>query len=286
MKHDTHDAIKDAFDQIQASNALKESTKQAVLAQLTNKATAKQEQTRTNTISTDSLCAHVDGTTLHTPRKKRSHKSPSILQRRLIPLAACLILVLVAAFGGYQVYTTPAAAISIDINPSLELSVNRFDRVISVEAYNEDGQQLANSVDVINMDYEDALETILATNTVTTLLDEGELLSVSLACDDDSLANQMYANLEACTAQHQNSSCNRVDSNEVEEAHHQGLSFGKYQAYLDAHECDDSLTIEDAQHMTMRELHNISGTHNSEQASDHGNRSGNSQGHHGQHIDD
>ena len=30
---------------------------------------------------------------------------------------------------------TPTAYISIDINPSLELGINRFDRIVSVEGY-------------------------------------------------------------------------------------------------------------------------------------------------------
>ena len=30
---------------------------------------------------------------------------------------------------------TPVSAVSIDVNPSIELGVNRFDRVVAVEGY-------------------------------------------------------------------------------------------------------------------------------------------------------
>lgn len=234
VKRDMEHRIKDAFDQVHANDKVKEQTKQAVFAALP---TAQESA----------------------PAKNR--KRNTFVQRRLIPVAACLVIAFAAVIGGYQLYFTPTAAISIDINPSLELNVNRFDRVVSVDAYNEDGQRLADSVDVINMNYADAIDALLASSDITTLLDQGELLSVSLACDNKSVANQMYERLQTCTAYCQNAYCTRANSEEVEQAHHQGLSFGKYQAYLDAHACDESLTVEDARHMTMRELHDISSTH-------------------------
>ena len=88
-------------------------------------------------------------------------------RRRLTPLrqlrpalaAACLLLVL--CLGGSYLYFTPTAFLSVDINPSLELGINRFDRVVSVEAYNEDGQALSDTLEIKYLDYRDALEQII-----------------------------------------------------------------------------------------------------------------------------
>lgn len=286
MKRDMEYRIKDAFDQIHADEALKEHTKSAVMAALqdaeANTATAQDTHAPTATAQSNDSALNAQELT-----KQRNLKRPSIMWRRLIPLAACLLLALVAMVGGYQLYFTPVAAISIDINPSLELNVNRFDRVISVDTYNEDGQHVADSVDVINMNYSDAVDAILANPEIADLLNNGELLSVSLACDDETTADTMYTQLESCTSHHQNASCSRANSADVEEAHEHGLSFGKYQAYLDAHACDESLTVEDAQHMTMRELHDISDA-DSENTSGNQNENGhgNAQGHHGRHTND
>ena len=71
--------------------------------------------------------------------KKKRRVHPAV--RALPALAACLLLTL--CLGGGYLYFVPTAYISVDINPSLELRVNRFDRVVDVEAYNEDGQALA-----------------------------------------------------------------------------------------------------------------------------------------------
>ena len=39
--------------------------------------------------------------------------------------------------------------------------MNRFDQIIGVEGYNEDGQELAASLDVLYKDYESALSEVL-----------------------------------------------------------------------------------------------------------------------------
>ena len=63
-------------------------------------------------------------------------------------------------FGGYWLYFTPIAEISIDINPSIEMSINRFDRVISVSDFNQDGQELSSTLHIKYKNYMDAVKLI------------------------------------------------------------------------------------------------------------------------------
>ena len=62
------------------------------------------------------------------------HRPAARLRRAIAAAAACLLVLLGA--GGYYALLVPVSAISVDVNPSLELSLNRLDRVISVEAFN------------------------------------------------------------------------------------------------------------------------------------------------------
>ena len=66
----------------------------------------------------------------------------------------CLLFFII---GGHWIYFTPTVEISIDINPSIELGINRFDRVVSFASYNEDGQKLLDSLDIKFMDYSEAV---------------------------------------------------------------------------------------------------------------------------------
>src|SRR5665647_1597296 len=50
--------------------------------------------------------------------------------------AACFILVVGA---GFLTYYTPSTYVSFDVNPSIEYTVNMYDRVISVKGVNDDG---------------------------------------------------------------------------------------------------------------------------------------------------
>ena len=54
-------------------------------------------------------------------------------------LAACLCIVF---FGYYQPNFVPYGALRIQINPDVELTLSRTDRVLELEGLNEDGQSL------------------------------------------------------------------------------------------------------------------------------------------------
>lgn len=51
-----------------------------------------------------------------------------------------------------------------------------------------------------------------------------------------------------------NAYCYYARSDEVREAHELGLSYGKYRAYCEYRALDPSITVEEVQRMTMREL--------------------------------
>ena len=60
---------------------------------------------------------------------------------RVSSMAAGAILVMGVSFGAYS-YTVPYSLVDVDINPSIEITTNIYDRIIKTEALNEDGQKL------------------------------------------------------------------------------------------------------------------------------------------------
>ena len=69
--------------------------------------------------------------------RKRARARIIPLRRAAAALAACLALAF-AGFGGFA-YAQPTTYVGIDINPSIELGVNRFGIVVRAEALNGDG---------------------------------------------------------------------------------------------------------------------------------------------------
>src|SRR5699024_6827501 len=148
-KMDEKEKLKASLDQIHAEESLKTSTKKYLFEKVYFK------------------------------EKKRS--SPL---RKFAAAAVCSLAVFIG--GGSWLFFTPTAFISVDVNPSLELGINRFDRIVSVTGYNEDGKALADSLDLKYMDYSDALESLLADQEMEVYLSDNADVVLTVAGNSDS----------------------------------------------------------------------------------------------------
>jgi uncharacterized membrane protein YkoI len=95
---------------------------------------------------------------------------------RLAGLAACLVLLVGGAFGvqAYHADHTVDATVSLDVNPSVELQVNRRERVLSVTALNEDGAIILGDMDLTGSDLKVAVNAL-----VGSMLQNGYLSELS-----------------------------------------------------------------------------------------------------------
>ena len=191
-------------------------------------------------------------------REQRETPSrPSMFRRRFAILASACLFFLAVGFGGWRIYFTPTASVSIDINPSLELSVNRFNKVLAVTGYNTDGKELASSLQVKYMDCEDAIDKIVASDRVKDLLSGDEVLTITVSGENTSQCRRIYSHAETSTKESQNTYCYMADHEDTEEAHHLGLSSGKYQAFLRLQSLGSDITAEEVKDMTMKEIHDL-----------------------------
>lgn len=184
------------------------------------------------------------------------HNKSRFSYKKLIPVLTCLILLLIGS-SGYISYITPVAAISVDINPSIELSINRYDKVIDATAYNNDGQLLLDQYDLTNMNYGDAINTLLADQKISNLLDNDQLITVTVISDDETSSNMIYDTIEQCASNHHNVYCYRANNTDQQAAHELGLSCGKYKAYQTLQEYDSSYTVDDILDMNMKEIQDL-----------------------------
>ena len=203
--------IRGAFDQVKADWTLKERTLAAVTA-------------RTS------------------PRARRARV------RRMAAALACFLLVLLGA-GGYLVYITPTAAVSVEGGSTLSLSVNRFDRVVGVSAY--DGAEGALTEGLTHLDCARAVELLLSAGALGT---EEEPVLLTVTGDDPDQSAELLKRVSACTAHYGNVHCSSGSSEEAAQAQAAGLSLGKYRLFVELQALDPSVTAEDVQGMTMSEL--------------------------------
>jgi hypothetical protein len=79
---------------------------------------------------------------------------------KMVSAAAAVLLVAGLGYGFYT-YNTPYSYLNIDINPSVEIATNVYDRIISVKPLNDDGQKLLELGSYKNMKLEDGVEELL-----------------------------------------------------------------------------------------------------------------------------
>lgn len=261
------DALSGAFDKVHAPEQLKMRTFEMIEAQrmrqtdgVVDQADAADGQAdiatsdafRTNVAAGDAFQADVaDDTSI--PTKKKIRVITSL--RAKIALAACAVLIALGIGGGAYVYQTPVAYVGIDINPSIELGVNYFDRVVSAEGDNADGQDILSEINVVGMTYEEALASLNDSLMNKGYLTANAAVAVTVMCDDDSRCSNLEETSQRCfSSAGQGVYCSRATSTEHHEAHESGLGMGKYLAWRSLVDAGVDISADDVAHMTMSEL--------------------------------
>ena len=197
-------------------------------------------------------------------------------------MAATLCLIATGVFFGLratEIYAAETSYISIDVNPSIELCLNKFDRVVDIIAYNEAGQRVVDCLNVKNKCYTDALEEILHNETFCTYLNEQADLTFTIVSDKE---DELRAGITYCTqGDSHHGTINCSDSKTRQTAYKNHCSVGKYSAYEELMQYDKTVTIEDCRDMSIHEIHNRIDECKSHHGSSGTNATGGS--HHGNH---
>ncbi len=220
--------IRDAFDHIKADEHLIESTKQFIT--------------------------------------ENNQKKPRMRFQKTFA-AACAALLLAIGITGYSWTKTPVSYISIDVNPSIELSLNRFGRVVSATAFNAEGRKILETLSLKGKRDTTAVHEIIENETMQTFLsDEAELV---LTVAEEKTQRGLNRRMKACS-NHLSHECQhiRADIEIVEDAHSYGLSFGKYYAYLQLSQYDSGVTPEDCKHMDISTIHELTCEHEQNETTD------------------
>ncbi len=196
-------------------------------------------------------------------RKKTFNYGRNVLQRRqyfrrLVSMAACLVLLL----SGAGLWFLPAASIAVDINPSMELRVNALDRVIALEGKNSDGVAVvAGMADVTGMPYEIAISRLLMSQELQPYLEQDMPITITVAGGGTSAhAEKMLSNVLCRTyaiAEKDNVLYCQVGWETVRAAQAVNLCIPRYLAWQHLKESDPTITTEDVREIPRKEIHKL-----------------------------
>lgn len=198
-------------------------------------------------------------TKLFVRKKTRDYNSQCIRQcqrRRMVSgLCAAAVMLCLCLF-----YFTPAARIEMDVNPSVEMKVNRLDRVIQVRGLNEDGRELAKHVSLLNLPYNRAVRKLMLSQEMEPFIRSHDLITVSVVGGTPGHTEEMLANV-ACSAltvagRENVFYCALTDA-QIQEAKDLNLTVLQYQAFQLLSAEDPSITADIVRDMDKRELQTL-----------------------------
>ena len=149
--------------------------------------------------------------------------------------AACFLLI---SGSSVFAYYTPSSYVSLDVNPSIEFSVNVFDRVIKVTGVNDDGTEIINEINIDNLknkNIADAVDLIVDEISKEGYLDSNDAgIVIATSSEDTDKAEELAGELEdsateACeeTSGEVTVTAEAVGKSRVDEARELGVTPGK-----------------------------------------------------------
>ena len=177
-----------------------------------------------------------------------------------------LLFCLLIGFGVYNNNYKVTSRIGIDVNPSIELKLNKNDKVIDVIANNEDGNKILNDMDLKGSDMNVAINALIGSMVKNGYIDElanSILISVegnSLE-ENEKLRQEIVEQLNANLANNNFSIVSQTVSNESELeniAKQYNISLGKAQLIKDIIANNNLLTYDKLANLSINELNLIS----------------------------
>jgi len=187
--------------------------------------------------------------------------------KRKIALALGACIILGSGGGAYAYAKNPVAYVSMDINPSVELGVNAFDKVVSVEAYNEDGKKILEDTNLINSNVSDAVSTVISnaisdgyiTKDVTTTA--AVAVEITTSTDKENVATKLNESLKevADKTLDNNNVDVEVETEKValarrDEARTLGITPGKLNLIQKLQALDPTITVEEYKSSSVKDI--------------------------------
>lgn len=208
-----------------------------------------------------SACDNEKGKVIYMEKKRSSPL------RGFAAVAAVLVLIIAGVFAVKNLGApsdTLAAVVSLDVNPSIELNVDKDEKIISAKGLNDDGRRVLGDMELEGSSLEVAVNAVIGSMLKNGYLDDmanSILVSVSGVNGYDAdklrstLADDVNRQLENCSVLSQNVS--NADSDTVKLADKYGITVGKAALIRQIIAADSRHSFEELAPLSINELNLI-----------------------------
>ena len=192
-------------------------------------------------------------------KSKKKKQSPFYKRLKVwVPLAACIMLAVLVAGGMIGLNNEAYQTIYIDVNPSVAITLNRFERVNGVEYLNEDARDVFEKTELEGKSAEEALEEIIAVLDTEGYFEDEACIYISADEKAQETVDKLTSHAEKIKGNRKYKvSGQALSQEEKEEAKESGISPGKYRIISEIIELCPSYTVEELKNLPMAELNKI-----------------------------
>lgn len=191
--------------------------------------------------------------------------------RRSVATVATFLLLITAGGGVWQYHARNLrvdSIIGIDVNPSVELSINQRSQILSAEALNEDAKEILSDMDLKGVDLNVAVNAVIGSMVTHGYLDDTEN-AILVTVNNDSMSkasklrSSVVGDIETTLKEHQvqavvyDQQATPEDDEVSELAKEYGISYGKAYFLKELITQNKNLSMEDMERfstMTMEEI--------------------------------
>lgn len=187
-------------------------------------------------------------------------------------VAAC-ILFMFLGISSFQIYFQQTTLISIDVNPSIEIGLNRFDRVIYINGMNDEGDKILKLIDIKNKSYDIALRIIAQNDELKEYVQENSYITFALQTNNKDkemiISNRVEETFKEIVdiedVEEPIFDIFVVDEEVVNEAHGHHMTAGKYMKIQELKEIEPSVEVADYQDKSINYIQESIDSHHGAQ---------------------
>ncbi len=174
-------------------------------------------------------------------------------------IAACLPIILGVLSFSFCAYNLSVAYISFDVNPSLELGINWFNRVVDVNYFNNDAKNLILEKELYSLKPSDAINLIMEEADKKGYLSNSKTNFVTIAVNSNQSGKSIEL-LDECVKSIDNSSksiiviSDKVSGELKKEADSLSLSSGKLKLIKVVQQLNESATVESLKDYSITDI--------------------------------
>lgn len=198
------------------------------------------------------------------PKKEKSSFPLFFTKKRFVPIIAGAALAFTICIGMVGLYNENFQTVYIDINPSVALKLNRFERVIGVEYLNDDAKALLSNTKLVGCDAKEALQSVIAACDSAGYVKSDSEIYISATSKEEQSSEQLLKKLKGHAEtmredENETFSVNTYNAKKDEKAEFEkeSLSPAKYNIIKEIIDEDERYKLEDLKDKPMDQLRKI-----------------------------